>query len=365
MDITHEWSFIDAGRVLTYADLEGFASLDNPTITNGITVTKNISAGAQITPVKIGMKTSSYNSDNPSYIGGDGLNVEIGTKGNSASQISGIYKFRPTEMLIPGKLLDSNRHPLTYLGLRTSDFVKMSDEEFADMIIQDERDAGFDPASPREYRKFYAWHRYNFQGEYLRGDAYFIGLFSVTLNGRTKTISISNGWVCTPKNGGGDFLEVWYPFEGDLKGNGIGYYDSTNYHNKCNNLRLHVPNRTNTGYYYLKYTPNNKQSQWSTYQCGSFDAKELANNYHTLVLRDSTNILFTCTAPSIIATPVNSDADLRNLFGGRVLAGSGVYCQLNLQGGTIDTEKLIKADKTAVPLSSISDLSNLDYVVTI
>lgn len=57
-----------------------------------VTLTKEISEG-QITPAKIDFKTSSYNSDTPSYVGGDGLSVEIGVKGNSSQTSFDVYTF--------------------------------------------------------------------------------------------------------------------------------------------------------------------------------------------------------------------------------------------------------------------------------
>lgn len=57
-----------------------------------VTLTKEISEG-QITPAKINFKTSSYNSDTPSYIGGDGLSIEIGVKGNSSQTSFDVYAF--------------------------------------------------------------------------------------------------------------------------------------------------------------------------------------------------------------------------------------------------------------------------------
>ena len=58
-----------------------------------VTLTKEIPADTGITPAKIDFKTSSYNSETPSYIGGDGLNIYIGVKGSSSSQFFDVYKF--------------------------------------------------------------------------------------------------------------------------------------------------------------------------------------------------------------------------------------------------------------------------------
>ena len=58
-----------------------------------VTLTKENSAGSYIKPAKINFKTSSYNSDTPSYIGGDGLNIEIGVKDSSSATALDIYTF--------------------------------------------------------------------------------------------------------------------------------------------------------------------------------------------------------------------------------------------------------------------------------
>lgn len=58
-----------------------------------VTLTKEIPAGAEIAPAKIDFKTSSYNSDTPSYVGGDGLSIEIGVKGNSSQASFDVYSF--------------------------------------------------------------------------------------------------------------------------------------------------------------------------------------------------------------------------------------------------------------------------------
>lgn len=58
-----------------------------------VTLAKEIPAGTYIEPAKINFKTSSYNSDTPSYIGGDGLNIEFGVKGSSSATALDTYSF--------------------------------------------------------------------------------------------------------------------------------------------------------------------------------------------------------------------------------------------------------------------------------
>lgn len=62
------------------------------TFKEDVTLTRKIPAGTAIAPAKIDFKTSAYNSDTPSYVGGDGLSVEIGVKGSSSSPFD-VYSF--------------------------------------------------------------------------------------------------------------------------------------------------------------------------------------------------------------------------------------------------------------------------------
>lgn len=58
-----------------------------------VTLSKEIPAGTEIAPAKIDFKTSSYNSESPSYVGGDGLSIEIGVKGSSSQTSFDVYSF--------------------------------------------------------------------------------------------------------------------------------------------------------------------------------------------------------------------------------------------------------------------------------
>lgn len=75
---------------------------------------------------------------------------------------------------------------------------------------------------------------------------------------------------------------------------------------------------------------------------------------HTVTLKTSAGaILWTQTLSNSKNTPVASYQDLHTLFGGELIAGYGEYAQLNLHGGTEETDKLIKADGTEVTLASL------------
>lgn len=81
-----------AANPQTYSNSQVF--MTNGTLTAPeVTLKKEIPLGSTITPTKVNFKTSSYNSDNPSYIGGDGLSIEIGVKGNSSQASFDVYKF--------------------------------------------------------------------------------------------------------------------------------------------------------------------------------------------------------------------------------------------------------------------------------
>lgn len=58
-----------------------------------VTLAKEIPSGTEITPAKVDFKTSSYDSEAPSYVGGNGLSVEIGVKGSSSQTSFDVYAF--------------------------------------------------------------------------------------------------------------------------------------------------------------------------------------------------------------------------------------------------------------------------------
>lgn len=75
---------------------------------------------------------------------------------------------------------------------------------------------------------------------------------------------------------------------------------------------------------------------------------------HTITIKNSAGkILWTQTMRNSSNTIVNSYTNLKTLFGEATYAGFGEYCQLNLHGGTEETDKLIKADGTEVTLASL------------
>ena len=82
---------------------------------------------------------------------------------------------------------------------------------------------------------------------------------------------------------------------------------------------------------------------------------------HTITIKNSAGkILWTQTMRNSSNTVVNSYANLKTLFGEATYAGFGEYCQLNLEGGTEATDKLIKADGTEVTLASLGAIIYTD-----
>lgn len=82
---------------------------------------------------------------------------------------------------------------------------------------------------------------------------------------------------------------------------------------------------------------------------------------HTITIKNSAGaILWTQTMRNSSNTIVNSYANLKTLFGEATYAGFGEYCQLNLEGGTEATDKLIKADGTEATLASLGAIVYTD-----
>ena len=82
---------------------------------------------------------------------------------------------------------------------------------------------------------------------------------------------------------------------------------------------------------------------------------------HTITIKNSAGkILWTQTMRNSSNTVVNSYTNLKTLFGEATYAGFGEYCQLNLEGGTEATDKLIKADGTEATLASLGAIVYTD-----
>ena len=108
---------------------------------------------------------------------------------------------------------------------------------------------------------------------------------------------------------------------------------------------------------YLTVNSSNKL-EWKSL---NLDIYSKARYKHTVTLKTSTGaILWTQTLSNSKNTPVNSYEGLKTLFGEATYAGFGEYCQLNLEGGTEATDKLIKADGTEVTLASLGAIVYTD-----
>lgn len=101
----------------------------------------------------------------------------------------------------------------------------------------------------------------------------------------------------------------------------------------------------------------NGEAQWA--DLGTTYSK--ARYEHTITIKNSEGkILWTQTMRNSSNTVVNSYANLKTLFGEATYAGFGEYCQLNLEGGTEATDKLIKADGTEATLASLGAIVYTD-----
>lgn len=101
----------------------------------------------------------------------------------------------------------------------------------------------------------------------------------------------------------------------------------------------------------------NGNAQWA--DLGTTYSK--ARYEHTITIKNSAGaILWTQTMRNSSNTVVNSYTNLKTLFGEATYAGFGEYCQLNLHGGTAETDKLIKADGTEATLASLGAIVYTD-----
>ena len=58
----------------------------------------------------------------------------------------------------------------------------------------------------------------------------------------------------------------------------------------------------------------------------------------------------------------DSYSNLHTLFGGATYCGNGTYAKLDLHGGTLATDKLIKLDKTEISLEQLGAITYKDEV---
>lgn len=84
---------------------------------------------------------------------------------------------------------------------------------------------------------------------------------------------------------------------------------------------------------------------------------------HCVTLEDSTgNVLFTAMMRNTRDLNCASYQDLHTLFGGATYCGNGTYAKLDLHGGTLATDKLIKLDKTEISLEQLGAITYKDDV---
>ena len=84
---------------------------------------------------------------------------------------------------------------------------------------------------------------------------------------------------------------------------------------------------------------------------------------HCITLEDSTgNVLFTAMMRNTKDSNCDSYSNLHTLFGGATYCGNGTYAKLDLHGGTLATDKLIKLDKTEITLEQLGAITYKDDV---
>ena len=108
------------------------------------------------------------------------------------------------------------------------------------------------------------------------------------------------------------------------------------------------------GYY------NTKNKAWSilSYSAGLYATD---NHVHVITIEDSTgNVLYTSMMRSKVDLECNTYNNMHSTFGGRIFVGSGPYVKLDMRGGTLETDKLIRLDKTEVTLASLGELTFSD-----
>lgn len=114
--VAKAYSAASPSVILRKFKTKDYLPLTGGTITGNLKLYKQIPSGTAITPVKLELVTSEYNSSTPSNISGDGYDININVKGNSTDTLKE-FKFRHsgltcpdgTQLTIPnGKLKGTN-----------------------------------------------------------------------------------------------------------------------------------------------------------------------------------------------------------------------------------------------------------------
>lgn len=124
------------------------------------------------------------------------------------------------------------------------------------------------------------------------------------------------------------------------------------------------PSIYSSSYVSIQYDPEYHRWSFSTADRYKIICENERDRYnHCVTLEDSTgNVLFTAMMRNTKDLNCDSYEDLHTLFGGATYCGNGTYAKLDLKGGTLATDKLIKLDKTEISLEQLGAITYKDDV---
>ena len=124
------------------------------------------------------------------------------------------------------------------------------------------------------------------------------------------------------------------------------------------------PSISSSSYVSIKYDPEYHRWSFSTADKYKIICENERDRYnHCVTLEDSTgNVLFTAMMRNTKDLNCDSYSNLHTLFGGATYCGNGAYAKLDLHGGTLATDKLIKLDKTEISLEQLGTITYKDDV---
>ena len=124
------------------------------------------------------------------------------------------------------------------------------------------------------------------------------------------------------------------------------------------------PDIYSSSYVHIQYDPEYHRWSLSTADKYKIICENERDRYnHCVTLEDSTgNVLFTAMMRNTKDSNCDSYSNLHTLFGGATYCGNGAYAKLDLHGGTLATDKLIKLDKTEISLEQLGTITYKDEV---
>ena len=124
------------------------------------------------------------------------------------------------------------------------------------------------------------------------------------------------------------------------------------------------PSISSSSYVSIQYDPEYHRWSFTANEKYKIICERERDRYnHCITLEDSTgNVLFTAMMRNTRDLNCASYSDLHTLFGGATYCGNGAYAKLDLRGGTLATDKLIKLDKTEISLEQLGAITYKDDV---